>query len=223
MKLRTTFGIAMTLCLIPLLSHGDEPTATGSDDKEMQGGDGDPGVYDVAPVGPTHPVQIALDVAPRCGGAPDWPAVMGQYGVDAASLRAAIVDGSVGLHDLRRAIGALSVIGSADDMQAMWNAADDLGWEYVVDAVSDVATDQEVLAAQARLAGSTRRDILAAWGRRGDLPNDVLDAALSDSDPRVRRNGARLALASDDPDNVDKGLEVCASDSAVASVAHVCP
>lgn len=223
MKLGSTLIIALSLSLMPLLLHADEPGPTGSDDAAQQGGDGAPGVSDAAPAAPTDPVAVALDVAPRCGGAPDWPAVMDQFGVDATALRAAIEDGSVGLHDLRRAIGALSRIGSTDDMRALWDGADDVGWEYVVDAVPDVATDEKVLAAQAGLAATARRDVLAAWGRRGDLPNDILDVALADPDPRVRRNGVRLALASDDPQNVDKGIDACAQDSAVASVAHLCP
>jgi len=172
----------------------------------------------------THPVEIALDMAPRCGVEPvDWANTMGQFDVDATALRLAIGDGTVGLHDLTRAAAALSVIGSDADMLELWETADDFAWNHVADVADAAASDDEVLNAHARLAGSTRRDVLAAWGRHGTVPAEVLDLALSDPSPRVRRNAVRLALGSSDDQAISKAMDVCAQDPAVASVAYICP
>jgi hypothetical protein len=225
MKLGPTVALCSPLLFVPLLlgAHGMAETEQGPASEDGQGGDGDPGTYDPPlPPAPDHPVARALDSAPWCEGeAPNWAEVM--QGISAQEVRAAIDEGVVELGQLNRAIKALAVIGSGEDLESLWGATDALAWLYVVDAVDAVASDEEVLAAQEQVAGAIRRDVLVGWGRRTDLPEDVLDAALVDPDPRVRRHGARLALASNDAARVDKGLDACASDPEVAAVAYICP
>lgn len=198
----------------PGQAHADDPV----------GGDGDPG-YDQPQPPSTDPVVIALNHVPQCGlamtGPVDWDTLLAE--ITAEELVLSIENGNISRMYLDRAISGLAAIGTTQDFRYVIEGAEDMSWEYLAEAVDEDASVAEVNGQQLHLAATIRGQMIWAWSREGEVPTDVLMAALWDPSPVVASKAVYIALQSEDDAVYQEALEVCDVDESVGAMTSLCP